>query len=604
VAFLSGGTSRLGTVHLLRLLRAYSRPYAGLLTAVLILQALSALATLYLPTLNADIIDKGVSRGDVGYIWSTGGVMVIVAFVQVITAVAATWCAARAAMGIGRDLRRDIYGRVDRFSSQDMGEFGVPTLITRGTNDVQQIQMVTVMALSFMVTMPIMCIGGIVMALREDVGLSWLMWVSVPVVLVVVGLMIAQLVPLFRSMQDRVDAINGVMREQITGIRVIRAFVRERHETARFDDANSAVAFVSERVGRVFALMGPVIMMVMHGATAAVLWFGGHRVDAGQMEVGSLTAFMQYLMQILVAVMMGSFMAMMLPRAIVCAGRIDKVLSHTPSIGEPATPVTPDRMRGELEFRNVSFTYPGAAKPVLRDISFTVRPGQTTAVIGATGSGKTTLVNLIPRLYVPTAGEVLLDGVPVTRLDRSEIVKRVGLVPQKAFLFSGTVASNLRFGRADATDEELWAALRIAQADDFVAGRTTGGGEDGTPAATGLASSVAQGGTDVSGGQRQRLCIARALVAEPKVYVFDDSFSALDVTTDARLREALAPRTRDAAVVTVAQRVSTILDADQILVLEAGSIVARGTHEELLGNSATYREIVESQLQNAQGGDR
>jgi ATP-binding cassette subfamily B protein len=588
-------------VHLLRLLRAYSRPYAGLLTAVLVLQAVSALATLYLPSLNADIIDKGVSRGDVGYIWSTGGVMVAVAFTQVITAVAATWCAARAAMGIGRDLRRDIYARVDRFSAQDMGEFGVPTLITRGTNDVQQIQMVTVMALSFMVTMPVMCVGGIVMALREDVGLSWLMWVSVPVVLIVVGIMIAQLVPLFRSMQDRVDAINGVMREQITGIRVIRAFVRERHETARFDRANSAVAFVSERVGRVFALMGPVIMMVMHGATAAVLWFGGHRVDAGQMEVGSLTAFMQYLLQILVAVMMGSFMAMMLPRAIVCAGRIGTVLRHEPSIGAPAVPVTPDRMRGELEFRNVSFTYPGAEKPVLQDISFTVHPGQTTAVIGATGSGKSTLINLIPRLYVPTAGEVLLDGVPVTQLDRAEIVDRVGLVPQKAFLFSGTVASNLRFGRQDATDAELWEALRTAQAAEFVAGRTTGEGEH---TATGLASSVAQGGTDVSGGQRQRLCIARALVAAPKVYVFDDSFSALDVATDARLREALAPTVVDAAVVTVAQRVSTILDADQILVLEAGRIVARGTHDDLLESSATYREIVESQLQDAQGGDR
>lgn len=598
---LSAGPSRLGAVHLLRLLRAYSRPYAGLLTAVLVLQAVSALATLYLPSLNADIIDRGVSRGDVGYIWSTGGVMVAVAFAQVITAVAATWCAARAAMGIGRDLRRDIYARVDRFSAQDMGEFGVPTLITRGTNDVQQIQMVTVMALSFMVTMPVMCVGGIVMALREDVGLSWLMWVSVPVVLIVVGIMIAQLVPLFRSMQDRVDAINGVMREQITGIRVIRAFVRERHETARFDRANSAVAFVSERVGRVFVLMGPVIMMVMHGATAAVLWFGGHRVDAGQMEVGSLTAFMQYLLQILVAVMMGSFMAMMLPRAIVCAGRIGTVLRHEPSIEAPAAPVTPDRLRGELEFRNVSFTYPGAEKPVLQDISFTVHPGQTTAVIGATGSGKSTLINLIPRLYVPTSGEVLLDGVPVTQLDRAEIVDRVGLVPQKAFLFSGTVASNLRFGRQDATDAELWEALRIAQAADFVAGRTTGEGEQ---EATGLASSVAQGGTDVSGGQRQRLCIARALVAAPKVYVFDDSFSALDVATDARLREALAPTVVDAAVVTVAQRVSTILDADQILVLEAGRIVARGTHDDLLESSATYREIVESQLQDAQGGAR
>ncbi|WP_297008378.1 ABC transporter ATP-binding protein [uncultured Corynebacterium sp.] len=573
-------------MHLFRLLRAYSRPYTGLLTAVLLLQAVSALATLYLPGLNADIIDKGISAGDIGYIWSTGGVMLLVALGQVVTAVGATWCAARAAMGVGRDIRREVYRSVDRFSTRDMGEFGVPTLITRGTNDVQQVQMVFTMFLSFMVTMPIMCVGGIVMALREDAGLSWLLWVSVPVLLVVVGIMIAQLVPLFNVMQDRVDRINGVLREQITGIRVIRAFVREDHESARFDDANRAVGLVSEKVGRVFVLMGPVIMMVLHGATAAVLWFGGHRVGDGLMEVGSLTAFMQYLLQILVAVMMGSFMAMMLPRAIVCAGRIDKVISHEPSVAEPTDPVVPASLRGELEFRGVSFTYPGADKPVLDDLSFTVRPGQTTAVIGATGSGKSTLANLIPRLLEPTEGEVLIDGVPVGAMARAELVKRVGLTPQKAYLFSGTVASNLRFGRRDATDAELWDALRIAQA-DFV--------DD-------LDRPIAQGGTDVSGGQRQRLCIARTLVAAPKVYVFDDSFSALDVATDARLRDALAPHTRDAAVVTVAQRVSTIRDADQILVLEAGHIVACGTHDELLESSATYREIVESQL-TASGTD-
>lgn len=590
-------------VHLLRLLRSYSRPYTGLLAAVLVLQTVSALATLYLPGLNADIIDRGVSTGDIGYIWSTGGVMVAVAFGQVITAVAATWCAARAAMGIGRDIRRDVYRTVDRFSARDMGEFGVPTLITRGTNDVQQVQMVTTMALSFMVTMPIMCIGGIVMALREDAGLSWLLWVSVPALLIVVGLMIAQLVPLFNMMQDRVDAINGVLREQIAGIRVVRAFVREGHESSRFRDANLAVGFVSERVGRVFVLMGPVIMMVLHIATAAVLWFGGHRVGDGQMEVGSLTAFMQYLLQILVAVMMGSFMAMMLPRAIVCAGRIDKVLHHTITVAEPENPVRPGRLAGELEFRDVSFTYPGADQPVLSGVSFTVRPGQTTAVIGATGSGKTTLVNLIPRLLEPTSGEILLDGVPLSRMARADIVARVGLVPQKAFLFSGTVASNLRFGASDATDEQLWDALRIAQAADFVAERTTGGGEGGGAPASGLASSIAQGGTDVSGGQRQRLCIARALVAEPRVYVFDDAFSALDVTTDARLRRALQPRTVDAAVVTVAQRVSTVRDADQILVLDAGRIVARGTHDELTESSDTYREIVESQLTVAGTGE-
>ena len=594
-------------VQLLRLLRAYSRPYLGLLTAVLILQGISALATLYLPNLNGRIIDKGVSTGDIGYIWSTGGVMLAVAFGQVIAAVGATWCAARVAMGIGRDIRRDVYRSVDRFSARDMGEFGVPTLITRGTNDVQQVQMVTSMALSFMVTMPIMCIGGIVMALREDAALSWLVWVSVPLLLAVVGVLIARLVPLFNVMQDKVDRINGVLREQITGIRVVRAFVREKHETDRFRDANLDIGRVSEKVGQVFVLMFPVIMILLHLATAAVLWFGGHRVGDGDMEVGSLTAFMQYLLQILVAVMMGAFMAMMLPRAIVCAGRISKVLGHEPTVAEPSAAQDPGELRGELEFRNVSFTYPGADKPVLSDVSFTVRPGQTTAVIGATGSGKTTLVNLVPRLLEPTAGQVLLDGAPVDRMSRAAIVERVGLVPQKAFLFSGTVASNLRFGAPDATDDELWDALRIAQADRFVAERSTGEGEDadGTEdavAATGLASSISQGGTDVSGGQRQRLCIARALVASPKIYVFDDSFSALDVRTDAALREALAPRTTDAAVVTVAQRVSTVREADQILVLEAGRIVARGTHEELLESSGTYREIVESQLTGAVNG--
>ncbi|MDN6509721.1 MAG: ABC transporter ATP-binding protein/permease [Corynebacterium sp.] len=582
-------------MQLLRLVGRYARQYPGLLVAVLLLQIVSTFATLYLPRLNADIIDQGVSRGDIGYIWSTGGIMVAVAFVQVITAVAAPWCAARLAMSVGRDVRRDVYRSVDRFSAQDMGTFGVPTLITRGTNDVQQVQMVFVMFLSFMVTMPIMCIGGIVMALREDAGLSWLVWVSVAVLLVVVGTMVARLVPLFGSMQDRIDAINGVMREQITGIRVIRAFVREKFETRRFEDANQAVAWVSERVGRVFVLMGPVIMVVLHGATAAVLWFGGHRVADGAIEVGSLTAFMQYLLQILVAVMMGSFMAMMLPRAIVCAGRIQDVLGHEPSITEPeADPsvetVSPTQVRGELEFRDVSFTYPGADKPVLTDVSFTVRPGQTTAVIGATGSGKSTLVNLIPRLFAPTSGDVLIDGVPVAAMPRKDLARAVGLVPQKAFLFSGTVASNLRFGRTDATDDELWDALRVAQADGFV--RSRGDGE-----AAGLASPVAQGGTDVSGGQRQRLCIARALVAAPKVYVFDDSFSALDVRTDAALRAALHPGTRDAAVVTVAQRVSTVRDADQILVLDKGRIVARGTHDDLLASSDTYREIVESQME-------
>lgn len=580
---------------LLRILRRYLKPHWPLLVAVGVFQLAQSLASLYLPTLNADIIDRGVAQGDIGYIMAVGALMLGVTVLQVACAIAAVYFGARAAMGLGRDLRSGVFDRVSEFSEREVTRFGAPSLITRTTNDVQQVQMVFVMFLSFMVTMPIMCIGGIVMALREDAGLSWLVWVSVAVLLVVVGTMVARLVPLFGSMQDRIDAINGVMREQITGIRVIRAFVREKFETRRFEDANQAVAWVSERVGRVFVLMGPVIMVVLHGATAAVLWFGGHRVADGAIEVGSLTAFMQYLLQILVAVMMGSFMAMMLPRAIVCAGRIQDVLGHEPSITEPeADPsvetVSPTQVRGELEFRDVSFTYPGADKPVLTDVSFTVRPGQTTAVIGATGSGKSTLVNLIPRLFAPTSGEVLIDEVPVAAMPRKDLARAVGLVPQKAFLFSGTVASNLRFGRTDATDDELWDALRVAQADGFV--RSRGKGE-----AAGLVSPVAQGGTDVSGGQRQRLCIARALVAAPKVYVFDDSFSALDVRTDAALRAALHPGTRDAAVVTVAQRVSTVRDADQILVLDKGRIVARGTHDDLLASSDTYREIVESQME-------
>ena len=599
-------------MQLLRLLAAYARPYPGYLVAVLLLQVVATLATLYLPRLNADIIDKGVSTGDIGYIWSTGGIMLGVAFVQVIAAIAATWCAARLAMAVGRDIRRDVYRRVDRFSAQDMGTFGVPTLITRGTNDVQQVQMVFVMALSFLVMTPIMCIGGIVMALREDAGLSWLVWVSVLVLAVVVSFMVSRLVPLFASMQDRIDRINAVMREQITGIRVIRAFVREKFETKRFDDANKAVAWVSERVGRVFALVGPVIMVILHAATAAVLWFGGHRVEDGAIEVGSLTAFMQYLLQILVAVMMVSFMVMMLPRAMVCAARISKVLDHDPSIVEPeedpdiqverlggasdsagatdTASTASTRATGDLEFRNVSFTYPGADEPVLHDINFTVHPGQTTAIIGATGSGKTTLVNLIPRLFAPTSGKVVIGGVDVASMPRVDLARHVGLVPQKAYLFSGTVASNLRFGNQEAADEELWDALRVAQGEDFVRHRGTG-------EKAGLASPITQGGTDVSGGQRQRLCIARALVAKPSVYVFDDSFSALDVRTDAALRTALRPTVQDAAVVTVAQRVSTIRDADQILVLDKGTIIARGSHDELLDSSSTYREIVESQME-------
>lgn len=576
-----------------KLVREHARPYRGHIIAVLVLQLVSTLATLYLPSLNADIIDQGVAVGDTDFIWRTGAVMLGVALVQVIAAISAVWFGARVSMAMGRDIRRSVYSRVDRFSAEEVGRFGAPTLITRGTNDVQQVQMVVLMALNFMVMVPIMSVGGIIMAVQEDAGLSWLVWVSVPILLVIVGIIVGLLMPLFQRMQDNIDAINGVMREQIMGIRVVRAFVRERHEAERFTDANATLTDTSVRIGRLFVLMGPIITMILHLATAAVLWFGGHRVDQELVQVGSLTAFMQYLLQILTAVMMGTFMFMMFPRAVICARRIMEVLTTPASLVDPAHPRTPEHHDGTVEFRDVTFAYPGAEAPVLDGVSFTAPAGRTTAIIGSTGSGKTTLVNLIPRLYDATSGQVLVDGVPVTEMDRATLTRAVGMVPQKPYLFSGTVAENLRFGRPEATEDELWAALDTAQATDFVSERTTGSGEN---VKTGLESAISQGGTNVSGGQRQRLCIARALVARPRVYLFDDSFSALDVTTDAKLRAALGEHTQDATVIMVAQRVSSITEADQIIVLDEGKIVGQGTHHELLDSSETYREIVDSQI--------
>ncbi|HBC7267561.1 ABC transporter ATP-binding protein [Corynebacterium striatum] len=578
-------------MELVRILVSRSKPYGGFVLAVIVLQALSTAATLYLPSLNADIIDNGVVKVDIDYIWHTGGIMLAVAFAQVITAIAAVWFGARTAMGVGRDLRSEVFRRVARFSAEDMGHYGTPTLITRGTNDVQQVQMVYLMMLDFMVAAPIMSIGGIVMAVREDAGLSWLVWVAVAVLLGVISALIAKLMPLFRSMQDKLDSLNGTLREQIVGIRVVRAFVREAHETERFTKANHDLTQLSLKIGQIFVLMFPIITVILNVATGAVLWFGGHRVDEGLVEIGALTAFLQYLLQILAAVMMGTFMAMMLPRAIICAKRITEVLEHEPSIAEPAKNVMPERNDGVVEFRDVTFTYAGADAPVLHDISFTARPGQTTAIIGSTGSGKSTLLHLIPRLYLPTEGQVLLDGADVSRMNRQDIVKRVSLVPQKPYLFSGSVASNLRLGRPEATDEELWEALRIAQA-NFVERDEKG-----------LDMPISQGGTNVSGGQRQRLSIARMLVARPKVLLFDDSFSALDVVTDANVRQALheSPLLADATMVVVAQRVSSIMDADQILVMEAGRIVARGTHAELVEGSETYKEIVDSQATPVEG---
>ena len=569
---------------LVRLLRQYLTPYRREIAIIVALQFVATMAVLYLPSLNADIIDDGVAKGDTGYIIRTGSVMLVVSLVQILCSVGAVYVGARTASLLGRDLRSSLFHHVGSFSGRELAHFGAPSLITRTTNDVQQVQMLVLMTFTMMVTAPIMMVGGVLMAVREDVGLSWLVAVSVPLLFASVGLIASRMVPGFREMQTRIDAVNRVMREQITGIRVVRAFVREPVETERFGRANEDLARVAVRVGRWMATMFPVVMLILNVSSVAVLWFGGHRVDEGAMQVGSLTAFLAYLVQILMAVMMASFMLMMVPRAAVCADRITEVLDTGTSVVPPAEPVTEPTGSG-LRMRGVSFTYPGAEAPVLRDVDLDVRPGTTLAVIGSTGAGKTTLVNLVPRLFDVTDGVVEVEGVDVRRLDPDVLWSRIGLVPQKAFLFSGTVASNLRYGKPDATDEEMWQALEIAQARDFVEAMPEG-----------LEAPIAQGGTNVSGGQRQRLAIARAVIRRPAIYLFDDAFSALDLATDARLRAALAPHTTDAAVLVVAQRVSTIIDADEILVLEDGEVVGRGTHDELLRDNPTYQEIVASQL--------
>ncbi len=570
---------------LLRLLRDHLKAFKGFLAIIILLQLVGTIALLYLPSLNADIIDNGVAKGDTEYIMRTGGWMLAVSLVQIICAIAAVRYGARTAMSFGRDVRAALFHRVGSFSAREVNHFGAPSLITRNTNDVQQIQMLVVMTFTLMVSAPIMCVGGIIMALREDVGLSWLMLVAVPVLVVSVGLIVRRMVPGFRTMQTKIDGVNRVLREQITGIRVVRAFVREPHERDRFGGANDELTRVALMVGRLQVMIFPVVMLIFNASSVAVLWFGAHRVDQGEMQVGALTAFLAYLMQILMSVMMATFMAMMIPRAAVSADRIGEVLETETSVRPPDNPVTRLVGRGELEFDGVTFQYPGAADPVLTDIAFRAVPGQTTAVIGSTGAGKTTLLSLVPRLFDPTGGAVLVDGTDIRDLAPDVLRKRIGIVPQKPYLFTGTVSSNLRYGNPDATDDDLWQALEIAQAADFVRAM-----------ADGLDAPIAQGGTNVSGGQRQRLCIARALVAQPQIYLFDDSFSALDLATDARLRAALRPHTRQATVVIVAQRVSTITDADQILVLEDGRIVGAGRHEELLVTSPTYAEIVESQL--------
>ena len=570
---------------LIRLLRDYLRPYRRPLALVVLLQLVQTLATLFLPTLNADIIDNGVIKGDTSYIMHTGGLMLGVALVQIVCAVGAVYLGARTSMALGRDLRQAVFGRVMGFSAREVGRFGTPSLITRTTNDVQQVQMLALMTFTLMVAAPIMCVGGILLALNQDVKLSSLLLVAVPLLAIIVGLIISRMRPLFRLMQQRIDRINSVLREQITGVRVVRAFVREDRERDRFAAASNELLDVSLGTGRLMALMFPSVMLVLNLSSVAVLWFGGHLVAEGSMQIGSLTAFLTYLLLILMSVMMATFMFMLVPRAEVCAERIVEVLDTEPDIVQPANPVQVPDLRGRLELRDVEFRFPGAQDPVLRAVSLTARPGEITAIIGGTGSGKTTLLSLIPRLMDATGGSVLIDGVDVREMDPAVLSGAVGLVPQRPYLFSGTVASNLRYGKPDATDEELWRALETAQAREFV---------EQMPG--GLDAPIAQGGTSVSGGQRQRLAIARALVHRPRIYLFDDSFSALDYATDAALRAALAAETGDATVVIVAQRVSTIRRADRIVVLDASRVVATGTHDELMGSNETYREIVLSQL--------
>jgi len=562
-----------------------ARPYWRLLVGVIVFQLAQSIANLFLPTLNADIIDNGVATGDIAYIWRTGGVMLALSFGQVICAIVAVYFGAKLAMSVGRDLRARLMSRVMTFAESDVQKFGAPSLITRSTNDVQQVQMLVLMTATLLVSAPFMAIGGVIMALQQDVALSWIMVVAIPLLLLFVGFIVSRMVPHFRRMQKRIDVINRVLREQLTGIRVVRAFVREPQETARFAKANEDVTESAYKAGMYFAAMFPVVMLIMNLGSVAVLWFGAPRVESGEMQVGALTAFLTYLIQILMSVMMATFLFVMIPRAAVAADRIGEVLGTGTTVANPNVPVTQMPDAGVLEFRNVTFSYPGAEYPVLSHVSFKATPGTTTAIIGSTGAGKTTLVNLIPRLYDATDGEVLLGGVDVKDLDLETVWSQIGLVPQRPYLFSGTVASTLRYGAADATDDELWEALAVAQGRDFVKAMPDG-----------LETAMAQGGTTVSGGQRQRLSIARALLRKTPILVFDDSFSALDTATDARLRAALARAASDATVIVVAQRVSSITSADQILVLEDGVVVARGTHAELLASSETYQEIVSTQL--------
>ncbi|MGW8379454.1 ABC transporter ATP-binding protein [Streptomyces sp. ODS28] len=570
---------------LIRLLRARLRPYGRPVLFLVLLQLVQTSATLFLPTLNADIIDNGVVRGDTGHIVRFGGVMLGVSVVQAVCNIAAVRYGALTAASVGRDVRAAVFDRVQSFSAREMGQLGAPSLITRTTNDVQQIQMLVLMSCTLMVSAPIMCVGGIVMALGQDVPLSGVLLGVVPVLTVAVSLIVRRMRPLFRTVQKRLDEVNRVLREQITGIRVIRAFVNDSYERRRFDEHNAELTHVQLRAGRLMALMFPIVMTVVNVSSVVVVWFGAHRIDSGGMRIGALTAFLAYLMQIVMAVMMATFMFMMVPRAEVCAERVHEVLDTEPGVLPPLEPVRELRRHGRLELRGAGFRYPGAEAPVLTGVDLLARPGETTAVIGSTGSGKSTLLGLVPRLFDVTEGEVLVDGEDVRGLDPALLAKTVGLVPQRPYLFAGTVASNLRYGRPEATDEELWHALEVAQAREFVAAMEGG-----------LDARISQGGGNVSGGQRQRLAIARVVVHRPEIYLFDDSFSALDYATDAALRAALARETAEATVLIVAQRVATVREADQILVLDEGRPAGFGRHRDLMEENATYREIVLSQL--------
>ena len=571
-------------VMLKRLLSSVLTQYRGLLWLVVGFQLVQALAGLFLPTLNSDIINNGVVKNDVGYIWRMGGIMLVVTFAQVTFSVAAVYVGSKVAMGFGRDVRKRLFHQVNTFSSREVAQFGAPSLITRITNDVQQVQMLVLMTCTLILGAPFTAIGGVAMAMHQDLGLSRILMVSIPILAVLLAVIISSMVPTFRRMQERIDRINEIMREQLTGIRVVRAFAREPEEASRFADANSALTATALRGGRLQALMFPTATLIVNFSSVAVVWFGSDRISDGLMRPGALIAFLTYLTQILMSVMMTTWMAALIPRSAVSAERIMEVLGTPTSVVISDMPVTDISSTTQLKFDDVSFLYPGAESPVLNHVSVTVNAGETLAIVGSTGSGKTTFVNLVARMFDATDGVVSLDGVNVRDLAPEALWSRVGMVPQKPYLFSGTVASNLRYGKEDATDEEMWEALRIAQAEDFV--REMPGGLDAT---------IAQGGTNVSGGQRQRLAIARALIRQPEIYLFDDSFSALDLATDARLRAALEPHVRQSVVVVVAQRVSTIRRANTILVLEDGECVGLGTHDELLATCETYQEIVSSQ---------